>query len=191
MLLRHPLFVAIASIFLGALGAYWLTERWQRWRQRREFQYRAFVKFNELAYELAERMSELLVAKSSLSGIDLHNISVDPGKQRALITRWMVFEAMCDELRALFDGETVTAFYRLRQTGLEVKKKINTPTAAVVLAEVEPVQDQFLAQRELTSIRMMADMGFLKGKRLRAALRVWESRARALRPFGQDGREAE
>jgi hypothetical protein len=65
--LRHPLVIALVQVLVGALLAYLLTERWQRWRQRRDFQYRTLIKFSELSYEMMDRLSELLVSRGRIA----------------------------------------------------------------------------------------------------------------------------
>ena len=64
--LRHPFLIALVQIAVGLLAAYLLTERWQRWRQRREFQHKTLAKFSELSNELMDRMSELLMRRTSM-----------------------------------------------------------------------------------------------------------------------------
>lgn len=56
-LLRYSLFVVLVQLLIGGITAYCLAERWQRWRQRRDFQHRTLVKFSELSYEMMDRLS--------------------------------------------------------------------------------------------------------------------------------------
>ena len=51
----------LLTLALGADLAYLGTERWQRWRRRRDFQYRTLMKFTELTYDLMDRLAELLL----------------------------------------------------------------------------------------------------------------------------------
>src|SRR3989338_5571122 len=87
-LLRHPLLIALMQLVVGGLGAFWLTERWQRWRQRREFQHRTLVKFSELTYEMMDRTAELLNWGRSMSG------EMYITKRRELLSRWTVFVSL-------------------------------------------------------------------------------------------------
>ena len=65
--LRHPLVIALLQVVVGALIAYMFTELWQRWRQRRDFQYRTLAKFSELSYEMTDRLSELLMLRDRIA----------------------------------------------------------------------------------------------------------------------------
>lgn len=187
VILRHPLLIAVLQLLAGVGIAYWFAERWQRWRQQRDFQYRAMVKFNELAHDLAERTSELLVTRAFLgSGI--------PGqpyldKHREFITRWTALEAMRDELIAVFSDATIRDFDRLRGTLNVIRGFLNTGLASAPTKqeEFEPIQDRFLDERQITSIGMIRDMGFAKMAdattaiervRLRAAERSPQARAK-------------
>jgi hypothetical protein len=97
-LLRHPLFVALFQLAAGGLVAYWLTERWQRWRQQRDFQYRAMVKFNELLYDIANKVAELLMARVLIGAGTPAPSYWD--KYREFVSRRTALEAMRDELVA-------------------------------------------------------------------------------------------
>jgi hypothetical protein len=94
--LRHPLVIALLQVVVGALIAYLLTERWQRWRQRRDFQYRTLVKFSELSYEMMDRLSELLVLRGRMAS-DLYI-----AKRREDLSRWTLFVSMRGEVGGLW-----------------------------------------------------------------------------------------
>src|SRR2546425_669565 len=73
---------------IGAVLAYFGAERWQRWRQRRDFQYRTLVKLSELSYDMMDRLSELLVTRGRV------NPEVYAEKRREMISRWTAFASM-------------------------------------------------------------------------------------------------
>src|SRR5262249_18783382 len=95
-LLRHLLLIAIAQVVAALLVAYFLTERWQRWRQRRDFQFRTLAKFSELSYELMDRLSELLMGRGRIPE------DIYAQKRRAEVARWTVFVSMRGEVMACF-----------------------------------------------------------------------------------------
>lgn len=70
--LRHTLVVAILSGVVQLAGAAFiawkLSERWQRWRQRRDFQHRTMAKFAEVSLQLAGDFSSLGVDRPHVPG---------------------------------------------------------------------------------------------------------------------------
>lgn len=66
-ILNKPLLVAGLQLLVGGLIAWIFTERWQRWRQRRDFQYAALVSFARSSTEVFATLYELLLAKSQMA----------------------------------------------------------------------------------------------------------------------------
>ena len=59
VLSEKPLFVATVQLAVGVGVAYLFAERWQRWRQRRDFQYHTMSRLSEISSELHSRFQEL------------------------------------------------------------------------------------------------------------------------------------
>ena len=172
-LLSHPLFVALATLAAGVLLAYLFTERWQRHRQRREFQLRAMVKFNELSYDLLDRMSELLTANPQFGALFPNHEY--PSKHREFVSRWTIFVAMRDELAAVFDEKVLEDYDLLQQTTKSLKDMISA-MPPVERGAFEHVRDRFLGQRQITAIRMIGNMGFFKKKEVEVAVERWKTK---------------
>jgi hypothetical protein len=87
--LRHPLVIALVQLGVGLFVAYFLTERWQRWRQRRDFQYRTMVKFSETSMDVFVSLSDLLASRPA------QNIIVEAWaeKQKQYIAKRVLFHA--------------------------------------------------------------------------------------------------
>src|SRR5713101_631894 len=104
--LRHPLFIALVQLVMGLFAAYFLTERWQRWRQRREFQHLAMVKFADLSMGIFDRLTELLVRRIG-RGLD--------DTTRALSREYMAYRvgflALETEIFAAFQDPAITTEY--------------------------------------------------------------------------------
>jgi len=162
---RYSLFVALVQLAVGGLAGYYLTERWQRWRQRREFQARTLAKFSELSYEMMDRLSELLMWRIK------QPTQAQAEKQRELLTRWTVFVSMRGEVMASFGRAFV-----LQGAFQGVFKTLNTLRG--LLKEMTPVpqerfeldQEQYLAYREAVVALMVHKMGLLSDTELKAEL---------------------
>jgi hypothetical protein len=100
-------------------------------------------------------------------------------KQREFLKQWTALEAMRDELIAVFSEATMREFDQLRGTLNEIRRLLNqtlTPAPAKQ-ADFEPVQDRFLTERQVTSSRMIGDMGFLGRNAATAAIKQIRQRA--------------
>jgi hypothetical protein len=158
-LLRHQLTIAIlvALVQLGfaAFIGWFLTERWQRWRQQREFQHRTLGKFSELSYDLHNRLSELLVARG--------RIKFEYRKKfDELLDRWTLFLSMRPEVIAAYGREFVLRkHYQGLITSLRALKEYVKASEPVPTDLFEPEQDRFLAHREAVVAEMVQAMGLL------------------------------
>ncbi|MGH7267689.1 MAG: hypothetical protein ACREMB_22965 [Candidatus Rokuibacteriota bacterium] len=165
--LAHPLVVGVLLLALGSLVAYLLTERWQRWRQRRDFQYRALVKFSELSEETFNRLSELLMLHGKVYE-ERHRqlrreylyrrgplVAMD-GEVKAVFRDRRVFDALVDVTDAM------RGLYRMSATLPEVPR-----------SQFQPLQDSLHARREILLTRMRREMRFLSWWKARSLLREW------------------
>jgi len=142
LLLRHP-----------------LTERWQRWRQQREFQHRTLVKFSELSYEMMDRLSELLVGRGKIE------IAQYREKHRAEVARWALFLSMRPEVIAGYGRQFVLGkHYQGLVTSLNALRGYVNRSEPVPQTRFEPEQEKFLAHREAVVAEMIRAMGLLSKK---------------------------
>src|SRR5258705_50403 len=160
LILRHPLFVAALQLLVAIVLAYLGTERWQRWRQRREFQYRTMSKFSEITADLHSRLQELYALRLAGSTTDFQ-------------ARFREFNARHPQLIAL-EGELVAGFgdgeIHHEYADLLVATRIFSTTILSEQAgrnEFDAAEDRFLAIRRLLIGRMNAAMDLLPKKVLR------------------------
>lgn len=92
----YGLLAPLMQLLLAALIGFFFAERWQRWRQRRDFQYRTLVKFAELSFDLMDRLSELLVTRGRM------NQEAYMEKRREMVSRWTAFASMRPEVMACY-----------------------------------------------------------------------------------------
>jgi hypothetical protein len=170
-LLRYSLFVALVQLLIGGTTAYCLAERWQRWRQRREFQHRTLAKFSELSYEMMDRLSELLVGRGRMPN-DLHS-----AKRRELVSRWTVFVSMRGEVMASYGRQFILqrAYQGVFNTLAVLRGYLNEPER-VPQERFEPEQEKYLAYREAVVAHMVRAMGLLSRRDWRAELAASEAR---------------
>jgi len=155
-LLRHPLFVALVQLVVGGFGALWVAERWQRWRQRREFQHRTLVKFSDLTYEMMDRMAELLNWRGAMSG------ETYIARRRELLSRWTVFVSLRGEVMAGFGRKFIRSEdYQGLYKALDALRAFIAESTSVPLARFEPDQEKFLAYREAVVADMVRLMGLV------------------------------
>ncbi len=164
--------VALVSLLIGGFIAYFLTERWQRWRQRRDFQHEALVKFSQLTEEVFRRLSELLMTRDRIRPEDHQYL------RREYISRRGPLYAMDLEITAVFKNvETFRGFLYLRDI-MRVLYRIATEAPSPLRREYfEPIQDCLAAQRRLVATLMSAEMGLLSKKEMRAAVKELEPKA--------------
>lgn len=164
-LLKYPLVVAMLQLLLGGVLAYFLAERWQRWRQRREFQFRTLVKFGELSEEVFNRLSELFMSKDKIPE-DKHN-----ELKREYLYRRGPLLGMDGEMSAAFkQAELSMDLLRLRDI---IGKLYNMASrkGPISREEFEPEQDGLAAHRKVMLTRMTREMKLLSRKEAAQALR--------------------
>jgi len=172
--LKHPLFISIAQLAIGGLVAYLLTERWQRWRQRREFQHRTLVKFSELSYELMDLVAELLVLRGRMAG----DAYVE--KRRELLSRWTVFASMRPEVMAAYGRDFILSVdYQGTVNTLSTLRSYVGAPQPVPQERFEPEQEQFLAYREAVVAHMVHAMGLLSEREWKTEVERSRERIRA------------
>jgi hypothetical protein len=160
---RHPLLIALAQVVLGLLAAYFLTEQWQRWRQRRDFQFRTLAKFSELSYDLFNRLSELLVGHGRIPSEEYNR------KRLEYVARWTVFVSMRGEVMACFGhGFLCSDDYQNLYRALDKLRSYVRAAEPVPLARFEPEQEKFLAHREAIVADMVRAMGLISRRHHRA-----------------------
>ena len=163
-LFKHPLFVALVQLGGGALAAYFLAERWQKWRQRRDFQFRTLVKFSELSEEAFNRLSELLVLADRRS----------PERRRALLREFVYLRgrlfAMDGEIRTVFKDDNIFSGLIYLRDIMRILYNIASRDADIRREEFEPIQDCMAAQRSLMISRMAREMRFYSRREYRQAM---------------------
>jgi hypothetical protein len=155
--LRHPLVIALVQLGVGLFVAYFLTERWQRWRQRRDFQYRTMVKFSETSMDVFVSLSDLLASRPA------QNIIVEAWaeKQKQYIAKRVLFHALEPEIMASFTPGEILAGYHVVNTHAEKLFEVAQSPGTVSGGHYEPVQDAFLKQRKELLGRMIVEMKLL------------------------------
>jgi hypothetical protein len=92
----YGLAAPVVQLLLATLFGLVFAERWQRWRQRRDFQYRTLVKFSDLSSEMMDRTAELLATRGRVAP------DVYEEKRREMVLRWTVFASMRSEVLASY-----------------------------------------------------------------------------------------
>ena len=150
---RHPLFIAVVQLGFGLLAAWFLTEKWQRWRQRRDFQYHTMSKFSETSMEMFVIVSELLTAKAA-------GMPRSSDGERRYITQRVSFHSLEAEIMASFgDGPILASYYSLNE---RLKKLFDfvQANAAVSQNTFEPILQGFLDERKEMLGQMIKAMKF-------------------------------
>jgi hypothetical protein len=171
-LFRHPLLIALVQLLVGGLAAYFLTERWQRWRQRRDFQHRAMVKCGEVTMEQFELLSELLTRRTRGAAPEWTS-----ALGREYLAHRVKFHALEGELLAVFQAPGIMQTYRALKETAQTFATMVSSGETLDRQGLKPIQQRFLAQRQLLTTRMVAEMGFLSETQLRAAERELKLKA--------------
>jgi hypothetical protein len=157
-LLRHPLLIALAQLAVGLFGAYFLTERWQRWRQRREFQYRTMAKLSETSMELFVVLGELL----SIHPQRMAMADVWDDRQRRYIAQRVAFHAVEAEIMASYrNGKILEKYHSLNDTAKKLFDLVQS-SGAITTGQFQPIQDEFLKERKAVLGQMIAEMKALR-----------------------------
>ena len=172
-LLWHPLLVAAVQLLIGLGIAYLFAERWQRWRQRREFQHRTLVRFSELSYEMMDWLAELLVLRARMAP------ELYIARRREFLSRWTIFVATGAEVLASYGRRFVrSAHYQGVYTALNALRAAVNAVEPVLRERFEPEQEKFLAYREAVVANMIHAMGLLSNADWKAEVRHSEARVR-------------
>jgi hypothetical protein len=168
---RYALLTPVVQFILATVFAAFIAEKWQRWRQRRDFQYKTLTKFSELSYEMTGRIAELLVGRGKLPD------NVYREKQREMVTRWTVFLSMRGEVMASFGRDFILRpEYQGVFTALNTLRAFLREPAPVPEARFEPEQEKFLANREAVVALMVRAMGLVSWRHWRTESRNWKQR---------------
>ena len=160
-LLRHPLFIALFQLLLGGFGAYLLTERWQRWRQRRDFQYKAMANFSRVGWELARQLQLRRLSKAK---------ALPPEDVRPFMSQWLELQSIRDEMTAVFKDDVISAFEKVNKTVLRLRD-MNRTSPGPTDAEFNAVWDRLVSERGLTTSLMIIEMDLGKAKVLKASVK--------------------
>jgi hypothetical protein len=170
--LRHPLVVALLSgvvqLAIAAFIAWKLSERWQRWRQHREFKHQLLVRFAEESAQAFDLAAALLV------GRDREDPNQRREQMRELVQRQGHLTGMVEEARVTFSDS------KIGDTILFMKRTISSLLKMAVWKEpvpserYEPVQGHALRLRDLVLARMAVEMGLLRDGQARIAERPSE-----------------
>ena len=167
----YGLLTPLVQFILATFFAIVFAEKWQRWRQRRDFQYKTLAKFSELSYEMMDRLSELLVGRGKIA------TDVYREKARELLTRWTVFVSMRGEVMACFGRSFILRpEYQGVFNTLNTLRKYLLEATPVPEARFEPEQEKFLANREIIVALMVRAMGLVSLRHYRAERRTWKHR---------------
>lgn len=157
---NDKLAVALLQLLVGALLAYYFTERWQRWRQRREFQHKILVKFSELSHEVLERLINTWdLAREQNAQADLD------AAHRAAWTKAFSLMGLDMELSAVFVDAKIPPSY-LRLVGTLRDLQTLDPMTPEGATRANTLQNQYLAYRELVSALMIREIGTQKAPRI-------------------------
>jgi len=171
LVLRHPLFVAALQLLVAVVLAYFGTERWQRWRQRRDFQYQTMSKLSATSMELFVLLADMLSARSNGGLVDWNNLawSSEPSeKQRQYISRRTAFHALEAEVMASFTAtEIMSEYYALDEKAQTLFDLVQSG-AGLIAAQYEPTQNDFLKLRKQVFGRMVVEMKLLTWRERRA-----------------------
>lgn len=162
---RYGLIAPIVQLLLVTVLGFAFAERWQRWRQRRDFQYRTLVRFSELSTDLMDRLSELLVMRGRIA------TEAYAEKRREMIARWTSLASMRPEVMACFGRAFILSEdYQRMFTALSTLMALARAPEPVPLARFEPEEEKFLAHREAVVANMVRAMGFVSNRECRAEI---------------------
>jgi hypothetical protein len=88
---------AVIQLIGAAIIAWVLSERWQRWRQRRDFHHATLVKFSSLSAQVLMDLTHLLVARGKIVESERRRLGIEALSRRAQLL------AMDAEMFGLFE----------------------------------------------------------------------------------------
>jgi len=168
--LRHPLVVAALQLFVAAVLAYFGTERWQRWRQRRDFQYRTLSKLSETSTDLFVRLADMLSSRvklnedrsdGRLSASIMARESELRDKQRQYIDRRTAFHALEAEIMASYTTTEIMAGYYELDAKAKALFDLVQSSHTRSREHYEPIQNDFTKLRKALFGMMVVEMKLL------------------------------
>jgi len=159
-LMRHPLLIALVQLFVGGGLAYLLTERWHRWRQRREFQYRVMSAFSQSSVRLFLLLTDQLINHPKRGEMS----DAWDEKQRLIFEQRVLLRALRAEILASFSGaHVITAYFAMGDATTALTDMIDS-RRPYNLQECEILLVEYKEQRSQALLRMMAAMKFRTAK---------------------------
>jgi hypothetical protein len=149
-LLARPVVVQVVG---GSLTAYFLTERWQRRRQRREFQQRALTKLSEIAGDFHFRVTELI------EDVDTKRPNgASKDSSRELLRGEDALSTLETELISAFRRQDVRKAYADLSVTASFICEMSRPNRPLDMSLAARVQRRFLAQMRVIQSRMLREM---------------------------------
>lgn len=159
-LMRHPLLIALVQLFVGGGLAYLLTERWHRWRQRREFQYRVMSAFSQSSVRLFLLLTDQLINHPKRGEMS----DAWDEKQRLIFEQRVLLRALRAEILASFSGaHVITAYFAMGDATTALTDMIDS-RRPYNLQECEILLVEYKEQGSQALLRMMAAMKFRTAK---------------------------
>jgi hypothetical protein len=172
----YGLAAPVVQLLLATLFGLVFAERWQRWRQRRDFQYRTLVKFSDLSSEMMDRTAELLATRGRVAP------DVYEEKRREMVLRWTVFASMRSEVLASYGRQLLLSEnYQEMFKALTALRAFARAPEPVPLARFEPEEERFLACREAVVAEMGRAMRLVSRRDHRAEMESAHARVQAAR----------
>ena len=173
-LLGHPLLVAATQLSGAAWIAYSLTERWQRWRQRREFQYRLMGRFSRNT----EQCFGLLVEALRAEGRANTNLRRFLGKSYAR-SRWHI-HGLLSETELMFENQRIAEEMYLMIDAMTELEQMTLSQPPAQPERYDPVLLWARCLRDLVMARMSREMALIGSPEVGTAIRVLEEAKREL-----------
>jgi hypothetical protein len=171
---EYGLLAPLAQLVLATAFGFVFAERWQRWRQRRDFQYRTLVKFSDLTYEIFDKISALLMLRGGMPP------DVYLQRQREMVSTWTMFAAMRGEVMASYGRHLLLSEpYQGLFRALDTLREYVRASESVPQTRFEPVQERYLAHRETVVAEMVRAMGLVSKEDYAAELEMSRQRLQA------------
>lgn len=175
VLREYGLLAPVVQLLLATLLGFFLAERWQRWRQRREFQHRAMMTFSEVSLDVFDRLSTILTRRVGRRKDETHH-----KLYAEAMTRRVPLQALAEQVYTLYDKHAVIKhhFDELLKAGGALTR-LTEADVGVAESEYQPVRVRFFRERKLVMIHMFASMGLIRrayvGPMVREIERAYET----------------
>jgi hypothetical protein len=168
----HGLLVSVVSLVGGGVIAYRFSERWQRWRQRRDFQYRTMTTLASAGADTVRVLYELMFAQSH----------VDPKRHQELLREYPIkllpLLALDADFFATFEDDSLGPDLDYLTGVMGAAHKALAASGPIPVEHVRAILKCATAQRRLMIVKMSGEMDLARATdSLRHDL---ERRARAL-----------